>query len=828
MTKFVVVEVQATGSALIAAQPANGDPAWLDRLLDRVVDYLAESSGGRERMTWRYPSQPGLLFSNHLVTLDLSDLANVSKLTAAQLVTRTRNALIASGSVLQPDEHLLVLKNFSPPVWAGSTESDPTVSVDNLNPNVVCHEIGHLLQRLHSGTSQHACTIAEEVVDQYLDATCVMGGQANYRHEDATVRALLPPELPDPPGRYDCFVPPWVNPPMANMCGWFANRSAATLRDITGGFGSVFTLAPWRGSPAPGYEGPPVALVADGVAPGGHRVYVTWRIADRWDAGFPRADTIAVYEEVPSGPSLLLAEFEPVIGTSRLVDRCGLVITPVRLTRVADHELVELRIERELWLPDDILQGATFDPASRIAALARSDLMEVFVVSPDPADRRVREKLFLANMWQPGWITLDGPVASGPRAGLAVTSRTPDTITLFVTGEADGANGAQIRMRELAGQAWGPWETIGVGGLTASSQLAAAALDADRIALFAVDRGGRVLHTTLDRGRPTSWTPLPAWADGGHRQLFFGSIAAQVAEDGQVTVHAVAVEAADEQGRRTPLPATTLWAYDLRRRYDGVWREHGTGGDPSLQVSSGQGVAVARTTGPLHEVVAAHDPLLVHTFDTDSATGTWNRIAPDRPPGQPSPVGADACVAAVSRDRRSLDIFFVDIAGAVRHKLRRNNPDLPAANVQVDAERRVCIRLEGTGLHVSAVGGGGGGVRADRVTVLEWERFILQEFATQTVDGGSDPLPVFALRAHNGQYLCAEQQGGGGMHLTADRWAVGDWERFRFEKVGGENWVGGIQTQRGWYWCAEDGGGSGVAPNRSAIGPWETFRVLPA
>jgi hypothetical protein len=824
MTNIVVVEVQASGTAPIASQPANGDPSWLDRLMNRAVDYFADVSGGREQLVWRYPSQPGVLFSNHLVTLDLSDLADVSTLTSEQLVTRTRAALVASGEALQPDDHLLVLKNFSPPVWAGSTESDPTVSVDNLNANAVCHEIGHLLQRLRSGTSQHACTIAEEVVDQYLDATCLMGGQGNYHHEDAVVRAMLPPQ---PPERYDSLVPPAVNPAMANLCGWFANQSPATLRDISGAFGSVFSLAPWRGSPAPGYEGPPRALFADGVAPTGHRVYVTWRVNDGWDSGFPRADTIAVYEEVSRGPSLLLAEFEPVIGASRLVDRCGLLITPQRLTKVADHELIELRIERELWLPDDILQGASFDPASRIAALARSDLMEVFVVSADPADRRVREKLFMANMWQPGWITLDGGVASGPRAGLAVTSRSPDNIMLFVTGDPDGANGAQIRVRELNGQAWGPWDTITVGGLTESSQLAGVALDRDRVELFAVDRWGRVLRNTLDRDRWGSWTPLPAREEGGHRHLFFGSVAAQVADDGYVRVHAVAIEAEDEQGRRTALPATTVWAYSLRQAYDGVWREHNIGGDASLQISPGQGVAVARVHDNLHEVVAAHDPLLVHTYDTDLLTGKWTRIAPDRAPGQPSPIGPEGCVAAVSRDRRSLDIFFVDNAGRVRHKLRRDNPDLSTANVQVDSERRVCIQLQNSPFHVSAENGGGAGVRVDRIAVLEWERFTLQQFATQTVDGGAE-LPVFALRAYNGQYLCAEQQGGGGMHLTADRWAVGDWEKFRLEPVDGQPWVGGIQTQAGWYWCAEDGGGSGVAPNRSDRGPWETFQVLPA
>ena len=820
MTKFVVVEVQALGSLPIANQPANGDLGWLKRLLDRVVDYFAEISGGREQMDWRHPPGPGPLFSNHVVTLDLSDMADVSKLTSAELVTRTLASLTASDAGLQPDDHLLVLKNFEPPQWAGSTMSDPTVSVGSLNANVVCHEIGHLLQRLHSGTSQHACTIAENVIDQYLDPTCVMGDQGNHRHVDGQILSTLPATDDE---KYRSLVPPAMNPAMANLCGWFENPSPFALRDISGNLGAVFALAPWRGAPPPNYEGAPVALVADGIAPDGHRIYVTWRTQEKWDAGFPRADTIAVYEGVPSGPSLLLAEFEPVIGNGWLVDRCGLLITPQRLT---GRERIELRVEHTMWSPDDVLQGATFRPASRIAALARQGLMEVFLVSADPEDRRVMEKQFTADMWQPGWITLDGAVASGPRAGLAVTSREPDNLTLFVIGESDGANGAQIRVRERNGLEWSPWDTIAVGGLDDSSQLAAVAVDPDRIDLFAVDEGGRVLHNRLDRGAPSSWTALPGWAAGGLQELYFGSISAQLDDDGFTIVHGIPVAAANN-GVRAALPETTAWAYSMRRLLDGAWLEHSIDGDPSRRILADQGIAVARLRDFTQEVVLAHDPLFVHTFNTEAFSGKWDWIAPDRPPGGgPSPIGPAACVAAVTRDERSLDIFFVDASGAVRHKLRRNNPDLATANVQIDTERTVCIKHLSSLFNVSAENGGGAGVRADRVEVHEWETFTLQQFATQTIDGGR-VLPVFALRAHNGQYLSAEHQGGGGMHLTADRWAVADWEKFRFEQIGAEPWSGGIQTQTGWYWCAEDGGGSGVAPNRSSIGPWETFRVLP-
>jgi hypothetical protein len=180
----------------------------------------------------------------------------------------------------------------------------------------------------------------------------------------------------------------------------------------------------------------------------------------------------------------------------------------------------------------------------------------------------------------------------------------------------------------------------------------------------------------------------------------------------------------------------------------------------------------------------------------------------------------------VSRDLRSLDIFFVDVNGRLRHKLRRTNPDLPLANVQVDAERRVCIRLNNSPFHVSAENGGGGGVRVDRLEVHEWETFTMQEISVQTVDGGRR-LPVVALRAHSGQYLSAEGQGGPVAHLTADRSWVRDWEKFRFDFVGPQaDGIGGFQTQHGWYWCAEGGGGAGVAPNRAVRGPWETFRLI--
>ena len=94
--------------------------------------------------------------------------------------------------------------------------------------------------------------------------------------------------------------------------------------------------------------------------------------------------------------------------------------------------------------------------------------------------------------------------------------------------------------------------------------------------------------------------------------------------------------------------------------------------------------------------------------------------------------------------------------------------------------------------------------------------------ATFTTLQNSDARNV-ALRAANGQYLCAE--GGGGNGVVANRNAIGGWETFKLIDRGNSNVA--LQAANGQYLCAEGGGGNGVVANRNAIGGWETFKLIP-
>jgi hypothetical protein len=87
-----------------------------------------------------------------------------------------------------------------------------------------------------------------------------------------------------------------------------------------------------------------------------------------------------------------------------------------------------------------------------------------------------------------------------------------------------------------------------------------------------------------------------------------------------------------------------------------------------------------------------------------------------------------------------------------------------------------------------------------------------------------------ALQASNGQYLCAEGGGGGG--LNANRNALGPWETFIVEDI----WAGtqniayndpvGIRAEStNLYWCAPQGD-LYIVVNRAVRGAWETFRQV--
>lgn len=79
-----------------------------------------------------------------------------------------------------------------------------------------------------------------------------------------------------------------------------------------------------------------------------------------------------------------------------------------------------------------------------------------------------------------------------------------------------------------------------------------------------------------------------------------------------------------------------------------------------------------------------------------------------------------------------------------------------------------------------------------------------------------------ALRANNGQYVCAE--GGGGGEVVANRGHIKEWETFELIQL--DDGAVALRANNGQYVCAEGGGGGKVVANRTAIGPWETFALV--
>ena len=132
--------------------------------------------------------------------------------------------------------------------------------------------------------------------------------------------------------------------------------------------------------------------------------------------------------------------------------------------------------------------------------------------------------------------------------------------------------------------------------------------------------------------------------------------------------------------------------------------------------------------------------------------------------------------------------------------------------VNTNLPAHIALRAS-NGQYVCAEGGGGREVVANRNAIGPWETFGL-------INRGNGNI---ALRASNGQYVVAEN-GGGGV-VRANRNAIGPWETFGLIDRGNGNIA--LRASNGQYVCAEGGGGREVVANRNAIGAWETFRLIP-
>ncbi len=85
-----------------------------------------------------------------------------------------------------------------------------------------------------------------------------------------------------------------------------------------------------------------------------------------------------------------------------------------------------------------------------------------------------------------------------------------------------------------------------------------------------------------------------------------------------------------------------------------------------------------------------------------------------------------------------------------------------------------------------------------------------------------------ALRASNGQYLVAENGGGGAIYANSP--GITPWTTFRLVDMNGGTLESGdkvtIQAFTGQYLSAEGGGGGALAANGPAGGGWETFELF--
>lgn len=140
------------------------------------------------------------------------------------------------------------------------------------------------------------------------------------------------------------------------------------------------------------------------------------------------------------------------------------------------------------------------------------------------------------------------------------------------------------------------------------------------------------------------------------------------------------------------------------------------------------------------------------------------------------------------------------------------NASLPVQNVQ-SSEKKIALKAH-NGQFVCAEGGGGRELIANRSQAREWETFTLVTLSDNN---------KIALKAHNGQFVCAE--GGGGREVVANRSEIGQWETFTLVTLPGKNKIA-LKTHNGLFVCAEGGGGREIVANRQEAREWETFTMI--
>jgi hypothetical protein len=130
------------------------------------------------------------------------------------------------------------------------------------------------------------------------------------------------------------------------------------------------------------------------------------------------------------------------------------------------------------------------------------------------------------------------------------------------------------------------------------------------------------------------------------------------------------------------------------------------------------------------------------------------------------------------------------------------------------------------GQYVVAENGGGGIINANRNVAAAWETFTLVDRNGGLLQHG-DSVHLYTF-----YWWLLQAPGGGGGSLVGSGTMPHAWETFVLQKVSGSSGstiLNGdkvaLRTFTSHYVVAEGGGGGVVNANRTAIGPWETFTL---
>ena len=211
-------------------------------------------------------------------------------------------------------------------------------------------------------------------------------------------------------------------------------------------------------------------------------------------------------------------------------------------------------------------------------------------------------------------------------------------------------------------------------------------------------------------------------------------------------------------------------------------------------------------------VIVGTDPMRLLSW-----TGTdW--IVDEFGPTPRHPAGG---LAVMSRVDESLDVLYIDSAGAVQVSPWSRRKDFAPAWNQYDSEATVVLQA-GTGHFVRAANGGGDGMGADGEVIGGWERLRMLECQTVIINAG-ETRRLVVFQTHSGHYVGAV--GGGGSHVIAQAIQAGPWETFYLNALPGSApgvgpvTIGCIDETH--YWSAVGGGGHALAADKkSKVGDW--------